>query len=264
METTILSALARYCIQILNQTISNIFTGNFSSWNLILLLVLITSCRGHSQDSDVFRARREMMVIQQIAARGIGDQRVLDAMRKVERHLFVPSELASSAYGDHPLPIGYSQTISQPYIVAFMTEVLNLKDTDKVLEIGTGSGYQAAVLAEICDTVYSIEIVPELATRAKNLLKVLNYDNILLKTGDGYKGWPEHSPFQAIIVTCSPTHVPEPLVEQLAEGGKMIIPVGERINQRLVLLEKQKGRLRQKSVLGVRFVPMVDEDQREY
>lgn len=264
METTIPSALARYCFQIFSQGISHMFAISCASWNLFLFLVLLTSCRGHSQDTDIYKSSREMMVIRQIAARGISDQRVLDAMRKVERHLFVPSEVASRAYGDHAMPIGYSQTISQPYIVAFMTEVLNLKHTDKVLEVGTGSGYQAAVLAEICDTVYSIEIVPELAVRAKNLLKVLNYNNIMLKTGDGYQGWSEHSPFQAIIVTCSPTHVPEPLVEQLAEGGKMIIPVGEQYNQRLVLLEKRKGRLVQTNVLGVSFVPMVDENRRKY
>lgn len=204
------------------------------------------------------------MVRQQIEARGITDKSLLDAMRKVERHLFVPSDLASRAYADIPLPIGYSQTISQPYIVAFMTEVLNLESSDRVLEVGTGSGYQAAILAEICDTVYTIEIVPELAARAENLLKMLNYDNIKVRKGDGYQGWPEHSPFDAIIVTCSPTHVPEPLVGQLAEGGTMIIPVGEQYNQSLVLMEKRKGRLTQKSVLAVRFVPMVNENQKEY
>jgi protein-L-isoaspartate(D-aspartate) O-methyltransferase len=241
----------------------NLFAVGYSH-PLLVALVLLSSCRGHSQNTDIYRGRRELMVIQQIASRGISDQRVIDAMRKVERHLFVPSELASEAYSDRALPIGYSQTISQPYIVAFMTEVLALKSTDKVLEIGTGSGYQAAILAEICDTVYTIEIVPELALRAKNLLGRLDYGNIVTREGDGYQGWPGHAPFQAIIVTCSPTHVPEPLTEQLAEGGKMIIPVGERFSQRLVLLEKRKGKLVQQSVLAVSFVPMVDDEQQEY
>ena len=204
------------------------------------------------------------MVNQQIASRGITDRQVLQAMRKVERHLFVPSELARFAYGDHPLSIGYSQTISQPYIVAFMTEVLNLEKTSKVLEVGTGSGYQAAILGEICDSVFSIEIVPQLSDRAGNLLKVLGYSNILVKTGDGYLGWEEHSPYDAIIVTCAPTHVPESLVIQLAEGGRMIIPVGQRGVQELVLLTKKKGKLVKHSVLPVRFVPMVDDKNRNY
>lgn len=263
MESNMLPGLCRCSLQAFSNGFTNLLTGGLS-YPLLVALVFLSSCKGHSQGTDIYKSRRELMVIQQIAARGISDQRVIDAMRKVERHLFVPSEQALEAYGDHPLPIGYSQTISQPYIVAFMTEVLELKPTDKVLEVGTGSGYQAAILAEICDTVYTIEIVPELAARAKNLLNRLDYDNILLKEGDGYQGWAEHAPFQAIIVTCSPTHVPEPLTEQLAEGGKMIIPVGERYSQRLVLLEKRKGKLTQQNVLAVSFVPMVDEKQHTY
>lgn len=250
--------------QLLPEALLNTCRIKYRSIVFLTGLMLLISCKGQTQNTDVFEIRREQMVSRQIESRGIRDEQVLEAMRKVERHLFVPSELASNAYDDSPLPIGYSQTISQPYIVAFMTEVLDLQATDKVLEIGTGSGYQAAILAEICDTVYTVEIVPQLAERSGNLLKMLDYGNVLVKTGDGYLGWPEHSPFQAVIVTCSPTHVPEPLIMQLEEGGKMIIPVGERYNQRLVLLEKRKGRLVQKNVLSVRFVPMVDKNRQEY
>lgn len=256
--------IIRDYLLVYSRDIISTFVSNYNAIILVAGLMLFSGCKGHTQDVDVFRARRGQMVRQQIEARGIRDERVLEAMRKVERHLFVPSELASRAYGDFPLPIGYDQTISQPYIVAFMTEALELESTDKVLEVGTGSGYQAAILAEICDTVYTIEIVPELALRARNLLKILYYNNILVRSGDGYQGWSEHSPFDAVIVTCSPTHIPEPLVEQLAEGGRMIIPVGEQFNQNLVLMEKRNGRLTRKSVLAVRFVPMVDENQKEY
>ena len=232
---------------------------------ILLIFVLHTGCKTRTQpQSDHFQSLRNQMVNQQIASRGITDRQVLQAMRKVERHLFVPAELAGFAYEDHPLSIGYGQTISQPYIVAFMTEVLNLEKTSKVLEIGTGSGYQAAILGEICDSVFSVEIVPQLSERAGNLLKVLGYSNIMVKTGDGYPGWEEHSPYDAIIVTCAPTHVPEPLVKQLAEGGRMIIPVGQRGVQELVLLTKQKGKLVKHSVLPVRFVPMVDDENRSY
>jgi protein-L-isoaspartate(D-aspartate) O-methyltransferase len=204
------------------------------------------------------------MVSQQIESRGVRDPRVLNAMRKVERHLFVPPAQASQAYGDYPLPIGWGQTISQPYIVAFMTEALGIKQHSKVLEIGTGSGYQAAILAELCDSVFTIEIVEELAENAANLLKIMGYKNIQVKAGDGYQGWPEHAPYHAIIVTCSPTHVPVPLVEQLSEGGKMIIPVGVRNNQELVVLVKKGGKLIRREVLPVRFVPMVNSKQQEY
>ena len=196
--------------------------------------------------------------------RGITDSRVIKAMQRIERHLFVPPEYVQRAYADGPVPIGFGQTISQPYIVAFMTEILKLKSEDRVLEIGTGSGYQAAVLAEICSSVYSIEIVPQLGRRASSLLKRLGYGNIVLKTGDGYKGWKEYAPFDAIIVTCSPTHIPKPLEEQLVEGGRMIIPVGERYVQQLVYLVKKDGKLQKKDVLPVLFVPMVDEKGKGY
>jgi protein-L-isoaspartate(D-aspartate) O-methyltransferase len=205
-----------------------------------------------------------MMVRLQIEARGIKDPRVLNAMRKVERHLFVPSEQASRAYGDYPLPIGYGQTISQPYIVAFMTEALGIKPGEKVLEIGTGSGYQAAVLAELCDSVFSVEIVPALGERAGNLLTILGYKNVFVRVGDGYQGWARHAPYQAVIVTCSPTHIPLPLIDQLDEGGRMIIPVGRMYSQELVVLVKKKGKMTQKSVLPVRFVPMVNSEQQGY
>ena len=204
------------------------------------------------------------MVRSQIEARGIRDPQVLAAMRKVERHLFVPSGQASMAYGDYPLPIGHGQTISQPYIVAFMTEALGLNGHDRVLEIGTGSGYQAAILAEICDSVYTVEIIRELGEKARILLTVLGYRNIRVKIGDGYQGWDQYAPYQAILVTCSPTHVPQPLIDQLAENGKMIIPVGVPHNQELVVLIKKGGKLVQKNVLPVRFVPMVSPDRKEY
>ena len=177
------------------------------------------------------------MVVTQIAARGITDARVLAAMRKVPRERFVPENLRSSAYLDGPLPIGHEQTISQSYIVAFMTEALRLREGDKVLEIGTGSGYQAAVVAECCRQVYTIEIVEPLAERAASTLKALGYSNIEVRHGDGYRGWPEHAPFDAIIVTAAPDHVPEPLVAQLAVGGRMVIPVGDVV-QNIVLIEK--------------------------
>jgi protein-L-isoaspartate(D-aspartate) O-methyltransferase len=232
---------------------------------ILLFLIVLSMCStGQNSPRTDLRAQREMMVAQQIQARGITDSDVLDAMRKVERHLFVPPQQASQAYGDHPLPIGHGQTISQPYIVAFMTEALDVKRDTKVLEIGTGSGYQAAILGELCDSVFTIEIVKPLGDKSKSILNSLGYRNVYVKTGDGYKGWPEYAPFDAIIVTCSPSHVPQPLIEQLAEGGKMIIPVGKTYSQELVLLVKSKGKLKQQAVLPVRFVPMVDERNREY
>ena len=230
----------------------------------IVIGILLTGICCCTCSQDRYSQMRMNMVANQIIARGITDEKVVKAMQKVERHLFVPADYALLAYNDGPLPIGYGQTISQPYIVAFMTEILELESTDCVLEIGTGSGYQAAILAEICRSVYTIEVVPELGTRAKNLLSVLGYNNIHVKIGDGYLGWPEFAPFDAIIVTCAPTHIPEPLKEQLKEGGKMIIPVGERYVQELVLLEKKEGKLKKRNVLPVLFVPMVDEKGEPY
>lgn len=226
-----------------------------------ILLCLIFSSVAMQFD---FKELREIMLEHQIKDRGITDVGVLDAMQKVERHKFVPADIAHLAYIDSPLSIGYGQTISQPYIVAYMTEILSLQSNDKVLEIGTGSGYQAAILAEICDTVFSIELVPQLADRSRKVLNELGYGNIKLKTGNGYLGWPSKAPFNAILVTCAPTHIPKPLQEQLAEGGKMIIPVGEKYVQELILIVKKNGKLKQQAVLPVRFVPMLDEKGKVY
>jgi protein-L-isoaspartate(D-aspartate) O-methyltransferase len=201
---------------------------------------------------------RKRMVTEQLAAPGrdITNTRVLAVMGKVPRHEFVPEAVRGQAYGDHPLPIGYGQTISQPYIVAFMTEQLAPKPGERILEVGTGSGYQAAVLAELGATVYTIEIVDELARSATANLKRLGYTNVLTRAGDGHKGWPEAAPFDAIIVTCAPEKVPEALKEQLKDGGRMIIPVGAAWDQNLVLLHKRGKALEQRAVLPVRFVPM--------
>jgi protein-L-isoaspartate(D-aspartate) O-methyltransferase len=239
-----------------------ILTNSISAHALLLLVSVAMISTSHAQ--DLMERLRERMVRTQIENRGIKDPAVLEAMRKVKRHQFVPESYASRAYGDHPLPIGEGQTISQPYIVALMTEVLNLKESDKVLEIGTGSGYQAAILGELCDSIYTIEIVEVLGKRAANLLNTLGYENIEVKVGDGYKGWPEYAPFDAIIVTCSPTQVPQPLQDQLTEGGRMVIPVGRRDAQELVLLTKQEGKLQQQHIIPVRFVPMVDSTGATY
>jgi protein-L-isoaspartate(D-aspartate) O-methyltransferase len=195
------------------------------------------------------------MVERQLRGRGISDPRTLRAMASVAREKFVPAELRARAYDDRPLPIGYGQTISQPYIVALMTEQIQPKPGQRVLEIGTGSGYQAAVLSELVTEVYTIEIVRPLAQRAEGLLRELGYKNVHVKAGDGYKGWPEHAPFDAIIVTAAPDHVPKPLVEQLREGGRMIIPVGGAGAQNLYLLEKRGGQVKQTAVIPVKFVP---------
>ena len=224
---------------------------------MVLSLLFDFQCKAENKSPQNFIKARERMVKIQIEARGITDENVLSAMRKVERHRFVPPEYQDQAYGDFPLPIGMRQTISQPYIVALMTEVLDLDSTKKVLEIGTGSGYQAAVLAEICDSVYTIEIIDILGKRAEKLLSIMGYTNIKVKIGDGYQGWKEYVPFDAIIVTCAPLQIPQPLKDQLIEGGKMVIPVGMRFAQELVLLTKIKGKIRKTSIIPVRFVPMI-------
>ncbi|MCS7151622.1 MAG: protein-L-isoaspartate(D-aspartate) O-methyltransferase [Endomicrobia bacterium] len=207
---------------------------------------------------DKFYQQRLQMVELQLKRRDIVDKKVLDAMLKVERHRFVPKEYQNLAYIDEPLPIGYGQTISQPYIVALMTQLLELDGNEKVLEIGTGSGYQAAILCELAKEVYTIEIIPELAKRAEALMKELGYKNVYVKIGDGYLGWPEYAPFDCIIVTCAPDHIPQPLIEQLKDGGKMVIPVGD-VYQELVLVEKKAGKIYKKNVIPVRFVPMLRE-----
>ncbi len=199
---------------------------------------------------------RESMVNDQISARGIRDRNVLDAMKKVERHLFVPDAMRNAAYNDHPLPIGYGQTISQPYIVAYMTEFAGIEPGDTVLEIGTGSGYQAAVLAEIAERVYTIEIIGPLAEESGVLLKELGYTNINVKIGDGYKGWPEHAPFDAIIVTAAPPEIPIELIGQLVIGGKMVVPVGTG-SQELLLITRTEEGYKKEMLLPVRFVPMI-------
>ncbi|GAA4271577.1 protein-L-isoaspartate(D-aspartate) O-methyltransferase [Aquimarina gracilis] len=199
------------------------------------------------------------MVTNQLIARGINDPATLRAMRKVPREAFVPKSIREHAYQDNPLPIGQGQTISQPYIVAFMTQILQLKPNYKVLEIGTGSGYQAAVLAEIVRSVYTIEIVEELGVSAKKVFQKLGYTNVITRIGDGYNGWEEHAPFDAIIVTAGIEEIPQPLLDQLAEGGRMIIPVGPSNQRNLVLVTKKKGKIKTKKVLPVRFVPFVRE-----
>jgi len=226
---------------------------------LLAAAFLCASCgRADTQVAD-YAAQRERMVKEQIVMRGVVEERVLAAMRKVPREEFVPEEYRAESYTDRPLPIGYDQTISQPFIVAFMTEELRPQSTHRVLEIGTGSGYQAAILAELVAEVYSVEIIEPLAKNAESTLQRLGYKNVYVRAGDGYKGWPEHAPFDSIIVTCAPERVPQPLIDQLKEGGRMIIPVGAKFAQELYLLEKKNGRLEQSAVLPVRFVPMAGE-----
>jgi protein-L-isoaspartate(D-aspartate) O-methyltransferase len=231
----------------------------------IFMMMLILSCAGKSESNksdEDYAFLRLKMVETQIERRNIKDKAVLEAMRQVPRHLFVPKEYRSEAYTDGPLPIGHGQTISQPYIVAIMTELLQIDSTSKVLEIGTGSGYQAAVLAEIADSVFSIEIIPALAYRADSLLDSLGYANAEVRAGDGYLGWPEEAPFDAIIVTAAAPKIPQPLIDQLAVNGRMVIPVGE-FSQDLMLLTKTEKGVLQRSVIPVRFVPMTGEIQKK-
>ncbi len=208
---------------------------------------------------DPFVAAREHMVREQIESRGVRHREVLKAMRATPRHLFVPESLRAQAYEDHPLPIGLGQTISQPYIVAVMTELLDPRPGDQVLEIGTGSGYQAAVLAPLVRHVFTIEIVPELARAATDRLAGLGYRNLTVRHGDGYQGWPEKAPFDRIILTAAPPHIPRALTDQLKNGGKLVAPVGASpFDQELVVIEKTAdGKLKRRSIFGVRFVPMV-------
>jgi protein-L-isoaspartate(D-aspartate) O-methyltransferase len=228
---------------------------------LVLAAIAATGCGQKAPPVSDFAAQRQRMVQQQLMTRGVSDSRVLAAMTKVPREEFVTPESRAASYEDGPLPIGYGQTISQPYIVAFMTEQLHPKLSDRVLEVGTGSGYQAAILAELVSEVYSIEIVEPLAKNAEATLQRLGYKNVHVKFGDGYKGWPETGPFDAIIVTCAPDKVPQALVDQLKDGGRMVIPVGDRFAQQLYLLEKKNGQLKQSATLPVRFVPMTSEQK---
>lgn len=231
---------------------------------ILCFLVMYADCLAKGSRNTHDKFRREQMVREQIEQRGITNKRVLATFRKVERHQFVPPAYQAQAYADYPIPIGNGQTISQPYIVAFMTEILDLNEADRVLEIGTGSGYQAAILAELCKEVYSVEIIKALGLRAESRLKRLGYSNVRIKIGDGYEGWEEYAPYDAIIVTSAPSHIPVPLEAQLADGGKMIIPVGKTDAQDLVLLVKERGRLVKKTVLPVRFVPMLKQNGGTY
>lgn len=210
----------------------------------------------NSSQRDKYAAARNNMVTVQIVDRGVTNQSVLAAMRKVPRHLFVPEEYINKAYDDNPLPIGYGQTISQPYIVAYMTEAVQPTPRKNALEIGTGSGYQAAILAEIVKSVYTIEIVPELANEAAERLEKLGYKNVKAKFGDGYKGWPEYGPFDIIVVTAAAEQIPQPLIDQLAENGRLVMPVGQpSAIQELVLIEKKRGKIEKRRLIFVRFVP---------
>ncbi len=229
-----------------------------SPW-LIIAAVAAAGCRHNATTASEFAAQRKRMVQEQLVPRDIHDERVLAAMGKVPREEFVPEDLRAQAYADQPLPIGHDQTISQPFIVAYMTEQLHPQPTDRVLEIGTGSGYQTAVLSELVKEVYTIEIIEPLAKDASARLARLGYNRAHVKIGDGYKGWPEVAPFDAIIVTCAPDKVPEPLAAQLKDGGRMVIPVGSVGDQQLYLLKKENGELEQRAILPVRFVPMAGE-----
>ncbi|QPM69165.1 protein-L-isoaspartate(D-aspartate) O-methyltransferase [Atribacter laminatus] len=232
------------------------FITLFTVW---IIFVLISSAYAEQYDQE-----RQLMVEKQIKQRGVVDPQLLDAMLKVPRHLFVPENLTSSAYSDTPLPIGYGQTISQPYIVALMTESLQAKKGFKVLEVGTGSGYQAAVLAQIGCQVFSVEVIKILAETAQERLNRLGYPEISVRWGDGYFGWEEEAPFDSIIVTCAIDHLPPPLIEQLKEGGKMVIPVGPPYSlQTLWLFTKENGQLTSENLGGVIFVPLLREVRQE-
>lgn len=234
---------------------------------VVLLVVSMAATHGgrgdESETEDGYRRERLRMVEKQIESRGIKDRTVLDAMRRVPRHRMIPANRRRDPYGDHPVPIGYGQTISQPYIVAYMTEKLNLAADAKVLEVGTGSGYQAAVLAEITPHVYTIEIIPELAERAQSTLQELGYEKVRARQGDGYYGWEAHGPWDAIVVTAAAEHVPPPLVQQLKPGGRMCIPVGSRFGvQYLLLVEKDEdGEVTTRNLMPVRFVPLTRETE---
>jgi protein-L-isoaspartate(D-aspartate) O-methyltransferase len=235
----------------------------FATLASFIFLTVLTQCTNGKRVSESnprgdFKAMREKMVETQIKGRGVKNPRVLSALLKVERHRFVSEENLNSAYSDQPLPIGEGQTISQPYIVALMTELLDLKGDEKVLEIGTGSGYQAAILAELSKEVYTIEIIESLASMSKKRLLELGYQNIQVKAGDGYLGWPEFAPFDAIIVTAAPDHIPKPLIEQLKEGGRMVVPVGTH-TQELKKIVKRSGKIETTDVIPVLFVPMTGE-----
>lgn len=238
--------------------ISGIFRKILTGTLTTGLIITPVSC-GNSRGATSMEEKRKIMVKNQIESRGVTSPRVLNAMRKVKRHLFVPRSYQSESYADHPLPIGSGQTISQPYIVALMSELCEFDGSEKVLEIGTGSGYQAAVLSLLAKSVYSIEIVPSLGKTAKKRLQELGYKNVNVRIGDGYKGWPEEAPFDVILLTASPPKIPEALISQLREGGILVAPEGEYVQQ-LVKLKKTKGKIHREVITYVRFVPMVHEN----
>ena len=227
---------------------------------LVGLIGFVMACQCSHAGPPDFKKLREQMVTNQIAARGIRNATLLNVMRTVPRHEFVPEKERLFAYEDYPLPIGEGQTISQPYIVALMTDLMELDGSERVLEVGTGSGYQAAILAELAKEVYTIEIVESLAERAEKTLKEMKYTNVHVRCGDGYRGWPEAAPFDAIMVTAAPDHIPQPLIDQLKVGGILVIPVGV-MRQELIQIRKTKDGTTIESVLPVRFVPMTGEAQ---
>ncbi len=234
---------------------------------LLLCSVLFSSCSsppvsGNPMTQEEFAQQREQMVETQLKSRDIRNERVLEAMKKVPRHLFMPASVRQYAYVDSPVPIGQRQTISQPYIVALMTQTVDPKPGDRSLEVGTGSGYQAAVLGELVQEVYTIEIIPDLAERAEKALAELGYDNVEVRQGDGYQGWPEKAPFDIILITAAPEEIPQPLIDQLAEGGRLVVPVGPQGEvQTLTLVTKEKGEVKRAYITDVRFVPMTGEVQ---
>lgn len=233
---------------------------NYQKKGLLMFICLLSIAGVINSQEERYAMERKDMVRHQIMARGIHDTATLNAIGKVPRHFFVPDNMKGKAYRDSPLPIGFGQTISQPYIVAFMTAALELDENDRVLEIGTGSGYQAAVLSEIVDSVFTVEIVEELANTIEKKLKDFGYSNIRVKSGDGFYGWKEYAPYDKIIVTAAAEEIPPLLIEQLNEGGRMIIPVGPEFGvQYLVLLEKKYGKIEKRKVLSVRFVPFTRE-----
>ena len=229
--------------------------------NIIISLLICFCCASRQKELDWWHIKSTTMVKDQIEKRGVKDERVLRVMRETPRHLFVPENLQNMAYEDGPLPIGEGQTISQPYIVALMTELLELKGNEIVLEIGTGSGYQAAVLSPLARKIYSIEIIQSLADRANERLKKMHYNNVTVKCGDGYKGWKEHAPFDRIIVTAAPNDIPPLLINQLKVGGKLVLPVGTRYQKLKVITKMQDGEIGEKNIISVRFVPMVHSNQ---
>ena len=236
------------------------FTVLTLALNLLPFLFLTVSSKSEGDDNTEIE-KRWQMVENQIISRGIQDSKLIQAMITIPRHKFIPENLREYAYGDNPIPIGMEQTISQPYIVALMTELLKLKEGEKVLEVGTGSGYQTAILAEMGCEVYTMEILEALVEKARKVLESLGYKNIHYKVGDGYSGWPEHAPYDAIIVTAAPDHIPQPLIEQLKVNGRMVIPVGDQY-QELILIKKREKGVEMKTVTPVRFVPMTGEAQR--